>query len=120
MRLPFLILATVAPTGISASQPYSDSMADCAGIYQNAAQWVTTDEAANRLMLAVSRWADAAIAQAEGEGIRNAEERMWHRIDSKTSEWEARGAGVFFTQDFREWMQYCRSFAKNQGIDVTH
>jgi hypothetical protein len=118
MRSLFLIIAVLIPSG-SAAQPYSNSMADCAGIYQNAAQWVTTDSAAGQMMYATTQWADAAIAQAEGEGVDNPEQSMWPRIDQRTTEWEARGSGVYFTQEFRDWMQYCRSFAKNQGINIT-
>ena len=117
MRLFLAITALLIPTMASA-QPYSHSMADCAGIYQNAAQWVDTDESANKLMHAVTQWADAAVTQARAEGISSPEERMWQRIDSKTSEWETKGAGVFFTQDFRDWMQYCRSFAQDRGLSI--
>ncbi len=110
-------ITLLIPTG-TAAQPFSDSMADCAAIYQNAAQWVETDEAADRLMLAATRWAEAAITQARAEGVVQAENSVWTHIDNKTDQWEEKGQTVFFSQEFRDWTQYCRAFAKDRGIAI--
>ncbi len=102
----------------AAAQPFSESMAECAALYQNAAQWVRSDEAVEKLMFATRRWAEAAIAQADAEGIADAENAMWAMIDRKTGEWEAKGATVFATDDFRDWTDYCRAFAKDREIET--
>lgn len=116
-RTPFLAIALLAPTSLAA-QPFSHSMADCAAVYQNAAQWVAEEANADKLMRATNAWADAAIAQARSEGTPEPHDTMWTRIDTKTEEWEAKGADVFFSQDFRDWTSYCKSFAKAQGIRI--
>ncbi|KIN70772.1 hypothetical protein Z945_3236 [Sulfitobacter noctilucae] len=110
-----LLFVLALPQSTSA-QPFSESMADCASVYQNAAQWVKTDDSADRLMSAAVSWAEAAVKQSYAEGQPTTAEAVWEKIDRKTEGWEAKGHKVFFTQDFRDWTQYCRSFAKAQGI----
>ena len=117
MRKLLIATALILPTH-TAAQPYSTSMADCAAIYQNAAQCVETDAAADRLMLAATRWAEAAITQARSEGVDQADNSVWTHIDSKTDQWEEKGQSVFFSQEFRDWTQYCRAFAKDRGISI--
>ncbi|MEP5727897.1 MAG: hypothetical protein ABJL67_00845 [Sulfitobacter sp.] len=109
-----LIFPTAANT-----QPFSESMAECAALYQNAAQWVNTDESADKLMFAAISWADAALIEAQSEGPSATSDAIWQLIDRKTTRWEAKGEGVFFSQDFRDWTQYCRKFAKERGMEVT-
>ncbi|WP_159805103.1 hypothetical protein [Litoreibacter roseus] len=110
-------LIILAPAAASA-QPFSESMADCAALHQNAAQWATSPDAVDRLIYAAKSWADAAFTQATQEGRGLTKDSLWELIDSKTQEWEDRGGTVFFTQDFRDWTAYCRSFAKDRGIQT--
>lgn len=117
MRKLLLVCLIGLPTQTSA-QPYSESMADCAAVFQNAAQWVKTDVSADELMSVAIRWADAAIAQAAQEGDAMSEDALWAKIDGKTAQWEAKGGTVFFTQDFRDWSQYCRKFADHTGVRI--
>ncbi|MFK7836132.1 MAG: hypothetical protein AB8B60_07920 [Sulfitobacter sp.] len=117
MKKLLLSTALIVPTAAH-TQPFSESMADCAALYQNAAQWVNTDESADRLMFAATNWADAAIKQARAEGQLTTSDAIWQKIDSKTESWEAKGQGVFFSQDFRDWTQYCRKFAKDRGVRI--
>ncbi|MBB4173429.1 hypothetical protein [Sulfitobacter noctilucicola] len=115
----FLIVAGVLCTASAASaQPYSESMADCASVYQNAAQWVRTDESADKLMQAAIQWAEAAVRQSEIEGKPTSIDAVWDRIDVKTDAWEQKGSGVFFSEDFRDWTQYCRKFAKHTKVRI--
>ena len=109
---------SLATTTGALAAPYSDSMAECAALYQNAAQWVETDTAADKLMCSVRAWTDAAIAQASAEGIADATTVMMTAIDAKTDTWEAISPVLFATEEFRDWMDYCRSFAANQGIEI--
>lgn len=110
------LISTALTPAILNAAPFSDSMAECAAQYQNAAQWVETDAATDKLMYAARAWADAAIAQATAEGIADAQDTMWAAIDAKTAVWEAKGPLLFGTEEFRDWMNYCRSFAADRGI----
>ncbi|MDF3415602.1 hypothetical protein HKX54_14110 [Sulfitobacter sp. M57] len=117
MQKLVLTIALTLPAGAGA-QPYSHSMADCAAVYQNAAQWVRTDESADKLMHAAIQWAAAAVVQSRVEGVSDGSKAVWQRIDSKTEAWEAKGGAVFFSQEFRDWTRYCRSFAKARGVSI--
>lgn len=118
MRHLLIATAFVIPCA-AAAQPYSQSMLDCASVYQNAAQWVNTDESADKLMHAATKWADAAVLQFKAEGKGVTLDAVWGSIDEKTEKWEAKGSEVFFSQDFRDWTQYCRKFAKDRGISIS-
>lgn len=117
LRKLAISLALITPSATQA-QPYSESMADCASVYQNAAQWVRTDESAEKLMVVARRWHAAAVAQSQAEGRRISETAMWDKIDSKTEEWEAKGAVFAFSEEFRDWTSYCRKFAKHTGVEI--
>lgn len=118
MRTLLLAIALILPTSTGA-QPYSESMVDCASVYQNAAQWVNSDESADKLMHAAIHWAEAALAQSKAEGAPVSSDVIWQRIDGKTEKWEAKGGAVFFSQEYRDWTQYCRKFAKARGVSIT-
>jgi hypothetical protein len=112
-----IFAACLAPMAALA-QPYSHSMADCAALYQNFAQWVSTEEKADRLMRVARKWAAAAMAQAAREGRPSSEHAIWSRVDRQTEEWERRGPGFLSSRDFKDWAGYCRAFARDQGIDI--
>jgi surface antigen len=117
MRKLLLTIALLMPSSVGA-QPYSESMADCASVYQNAAQWVKTDESADKMMHAAIQWAEAAVLQAKAEGAPVSSDAIWQKIDGKTEKWEAKGSAVFFSQEFRDCTQYCRKFAKDRGVSI--
>lgn len=117
-RLALVLLALPALPAVATAQPYSESAADCAAVYQNAAQWVETDASAEKLMVAARIFVDAAVTQADREGRRLNTDAAWTLVDGKTAEWEAKGAAVVFTKEFRDWTSYCRSFAGHLGIDI--
>jgi hypothetical protein len=116
MKAPVYALLCLLPAG-AVAQPFSESMADCAALHQNAAQWVQSDATADRLMLGARVWAEAAMLQSRAEGRDSDEETILAIVDGKTKTWEAKGAAFFLGQEFKDWMAYCRSFAKNRGID---
>ncbi|MEW9919664.1 hypothetical protein AB2B41_08620 [Marimonas sp. MJW-29] len=118
MKARFIIFAFALPTAATA-QSYSESMADCASFYQNAAQWVRTDEKAEQIMANTRKWHAAAVTQARAEGRPVTADAMWDKINAKTDAWEAKGLGFAFTQEFRDWASYCRKFAKHTGVDLT-
>lgn len=118
MRQFVFILFTGLASVPAAAQPFSESMADCAALHQNAAQWVQSERTAQQLMVAARAWAVAAVAQAKREERSIPEAAMWDKIDAKTADWEAKGAQAVRTKEFEDWTAYCRSFAQDQGIDT--
>lgn len=113
-----LALAFVFP-GQAGAQPYSESMADCAAFYQNAAQWVRQDDNVDRLIHAARQFHAAALRQSAHEGQPTDAEEMWRRIDTKTTAWEARGALFPLSEEFRDWASYCRKFARHTGTEIS-
>ncbi|SIO12579.1 hypothetical protein [Vannielia litorea] len=111
-------LAALVLPGTGGAQPFSTSMAECAALHQNAAQWVEGEAEAAALMRVHAGWRDAAIAQAEAEGIADAPARMGALIDDRTGDWEARGLRLFLSREFRDWMDYCRAFAAHRGLGL--
>lgn len=109
------ILTFLLPAGLAA-QPYSQSMIECAALYQNAAQWANTDEAADKLMQVAIGWVEAAEVQARAEGTPRSSDELWDAVDNKSGNWAAKGAGFFMTEEFRDWMKYCRSFVRDRGL----
>lgn len=101
----------------AAAQPYSESMADCASLYQNMAQWSAPQDV-DTLMYAAVQWHGAAVAQSAKEGHAMSDSAMWDKVDAKTAVWEKKGGGFFMTEEFRDWAGYCRSFAKH--VDVAY
>lgn len=113
-----IALALVAPGQVQA-QPYSESMADCAALYQNAAQWVRRDDRAEKLMIAARTWHAAAVKQARAEGRALSDDAMWNKIDRKTAAWEEKGARFVFSEEFLDWTRYCAKFAKHTGTKIS-
>ena len=117
MSFRLLVILCLCPSALVA-QPYSQSMAECAGLYQNAAQWVKTDASSGELLALAGQWAKAAVKQAKHERINDAETTILQHIDATTVEWEEKGPSAFMSQDFRDWTSYCRSFAKHMKLKV--
>lgn len=113
-----LVLLLIALPGLVTAQPYSESMTDCAALYQNMAQTVPSEQESYRLMYAANKWAEAAVVQAKTEGRSVTQDAAWAEIDGKTDAWEAKGKLFFFSQEFRDWAAYCRKFAKHTGVAI--
>lgn len=111
-----LALCTALCPSLANSQPFSESMMDCAALYQNAAQFVETPESADRLRERSRIWASHALAQTAREGLPLSFPALMQRIDDKTSEWEAKSPSVFLKEEFRDWTAYCKAFGRSQGI----
>ena len=111
-----LVAATLATSALA--QPYSTSMAQCAALTRNAAQWVTSDESVARLMAATRLWQRAAVSRAQTEGVPNASAQVAQVMARQSREWEQGGAAFFYTQEFVDWTNYCRKFAKDQKINL--
>ena len=109
---------TPSPPMAAQAQPFSESMADCAALHQNLAQFVPTDAQAETLMIAARAWAEAGVVQAQAEGRGMDIDAMWDLIDAKTDAAEQKSPAYFGTQDFRDWSDYCRSFALHMGVET--
>ena len=118
MKYSAAALALMLPAAVAA-QPFSKSMAQCAALHQNAAQWVPSDDLAAQLMQIAVIWADASKTQSAKEGQDVTLDQVWDVIDAQTEIWEAEGAVFMFSEEFHDWSAYCKSFANNQGIVTT-
>lgn len=108
----------VSATPAQASQPISESMADCAGIMRTMAGWVT-DPVAGDAMLALSdRWLEASIEQARAEGAHYPAFYAIAMQDEAISEWEERGRTAVFTEDFDDWGEYCRALSADRDLNI--
>lgn len=119
MRPLPLALAALTLAAPAAAQPYSTSMAQCAALTRNVAQWVTTEDAEARLMAATRLWQRAAVSRAQLEGVPDAAQQVAQVMARQSREWERGGAAFFYTQEFVDWTDYCRKFAQAQNIDLT-
>lgn len=113
----FLLLAfCVAPLSGQA-QPYSTSMAQCAGIFDAMSQLVTSPENQKKVATVSAAYLDSARAQAVREGVEDPDKVVDATFTTTSDEWARKGARAVFSQDYRDWTAYCRSFAKDQGIE---
>jgi len=115
---PFILGLFVLSPIQGMAQPFSESMMDCAAVYQSSAQFVTSEQATQKLLKATRQWAETALDQSCAEGNDVEMSSVWDRIDEKAALWEAKGPTVVFTEEYRDWMKYCRSFARSRGIKI--
>lgn len=109
------LLATALP---ASAQPFSQSMAECAGLHDALSR--LTRDSVTRLRtdaLAIG-WADAAVRRADAEGQRAPDDYVAAFRTAKSEEWQRKGVLIIFSQDFRDWVDYCRSFADHMNIDI--
>lgn len=106
-----------AATGASA-QPYSTSLAQCAGILQSAGEFVNGDVAAPIYAENAYIFWQAAIAQAAAEGHTNAQEVAMAAYAPTYEDWSQRGPMAYVKREFSDWMAYCRKLARNQGVSL--
>lgn len=116
-RFPCLAAALVTVATPLAAQPYSQSMAECAGIYEGVRGAVRDRADLDRLDAAADAFATAAIARARAEGRTDPEAWVAGHRGVMRAHWADRGAVAAFSRDFADWTDYCRSFATDRGID---
>lgn len=80
--------------------------------------YVTQDETAHLLEFGQAKWMNAAIVQAQSEGVADPAPYVDAAVTAKYEEWQVRRALVVFSEKFGDWMDYCRAFAGAQGIDL--
>ncbi|MEL7179014.1 MAG: hypothetical protein AAFN63_04205 [Pseudomonadota bacterium] len=101
-----------------AAQPFSKSMAECAGLYAFGRDFIEREDTIHLLEYGQAKWMNAAIVQAQSEGVADPSPYVEAAMTAKYEEWNARGITVVFTEEFGDWMDYCRSFARAQDIDL--
>ncbi|MGH1368488.1 MAG: hypothetical protein ACRBCL_07700 [Maritimibacter sp.] len=104
--------------GGAMAQPYSTSLAQCAGILQSAGDVINDDVATPIYAENAYTFWEAAIAQAGKEGHANAEEVAMAAYAPTYETWRQRGPMAYVKGEFGDWMSYCRKFAKNQGLTL--
>ncbi len=118
-RLLIAVIATLIMLSAPlAAQPFSKSMAECAGLYAFGRDFIERDETVLLLEYGQAKWMNAAIVQAQSEGVSDPADYVQAAMTAKYDEWNDRGITVVFTEEFGDWMDYCRSFARAQEIDL--
>ncbi len=117
MRYMCLVGAVLAGGAVSA-QPYSQSMAECGALASISADWVMNPDVQAVFALMEERFVSAAHLQAEREAIVDPGAMITAQFAAKKAEWASRGRWVVMSQDYEDWIDYCRSFARAHGIDL--
>lgn len=114
----FCIFAVLVWPIASHGQPYSQSMAQCAGLTHLLSEWVNDPERSYMAEYAAGVWANAAVIQAEQEGVSDAATYVRNFSDATYAEWEAKGQITVFSEDFKDWTAYCRKFGDHMGLTL--
>lgn len=117
MKYAPLILALVLASP-AAAQPFSKSMAECAGLYAFGGDFIEHHETAHLLAFGQEKWTNAAVVQAQTEGVADAVPYVDAAMADKYAQWQARGVMAVFTEEFSDRLDYCRSFARVRVIDL--
>lgn len=114
-----MIAGLASPGAAHAGQPISESLVDCATLVTlsnrafpdrlNTSKGRALDRAGRRLL-------DAARDQARAEGRADVRAHVAALAIAKAETWDAKGTAYVFTQDFRDWMSYCRSLSNHMDI----
>ena len=115
----FFIFSTLVLAVFSsgaAAQPFSKSMAECAGLYAFGRDYVDRAETVQLLEYGQAKWVNAAIVQAQEEGVANPTSYVDAAMEAKYAEWQGKGVMAVFSEELGDWMDYCRSFADHRGI----
>ena len=76
------------------------------------------DDLAHLLEFGQAKWMNAASVRAQSEGVADPNDYVETAMTAKYDEWSDRGIRAVFTEEFRDWLDYCRAFGANQGIDL--
>ena len=118
--LAALAIFGLNPHSTEAAQAYSESLMDCAVLYDTSNR-IDPARANHGKGLALSRIAEAlekvAYDQALIERQDNPVAYLARLKSDKISHWDAKGITYIFSDEFKDWMTYCRKFAGHLGID---
>lgn len=102
----------------NAGQPISESMVHCGALYSVAGSWMRTDEKAEKLYTVSDEWADAAIERAAVEGRSDPQGYVSSLWGGKCEAVASKGKAYVFSQDFRDWMGYCRALGRKMNVSA--
>lgn len=114
MRISVIIALFLASP--ANAQPFSKSMAECGGLYAFARAHVESPDAVALLEFGQAKWINAAIVQSQSEGVSDPATYVEATMTAKYQEWTDKGALAVFSEEFGDWMDYCRAFGRAQGI----
>lgn len=112
------VVVVVMGAGPVSAQPYSQSMAQCAGLYEGVRGVISKPGNLAKLDAAAAAFSEAAVAEARAEGQEDPEGWVETHQSAMREEWAAYGGMAAFSKDFVEWAGYCRAFGEDRGIDV--
>lgn len=108
---------TVLPA--AAQQPYSESLVDCASLVTisnrmdpgraEGGKGQALQDYGNRLLI-------GAVRQAEIEGRSDPVAHVRALVLEKNAYWDDKGMMFVLSEEFRDWMSYCRKFSRHLGI----
>lgn len=123
MRLTVLIVPLFCALPAVASQPYSQSLAQCAALIDQPSRLsphrATRTQKGRALAVLSERFVAEAVVQAGREGNADPEAAVATLYAAAAGDWDARGLRFFFTNEARDWIDYCRSFGLELGIDLS-
>lgn len=114
----WIFVLTLSATPVAAQQAFSTSMAECAALMDYSLDHVNRPDRVAFIEHIRDTWVDAAETQAAAEGDATPAATVDAARQAKYVEWSARGMMGVLSQDFRDWSDYCGSFAEAQGIDL--
>lgn len=108
----------LALAGPARAQPFSQSMAQCAGLYGGLTDKVTFPDRKATLRAFEAIYYEAALNEAQAEGQSDPETWVDTHYTAAFDDWAERPLAVAVSQDFIDWAAYCAKFAKSRGIDL--
>lgn len=125
MKWAFILAAFVAamllmPKTGTAGQAYSESLMDCAVLFDtvNRQDPGRENHGKGLFLSRVSETLEAeAKAQAISEGRTDPDAYLAAIKAEKITHWDSKGLRFVFSEDFRDWMRYCRKFSSHLGIE---
>ena len=114
------LLLIVSSAEVSAKQPISESLVDCATIFSMTTRAFPERNTAKSAALKSAEKTLLAEAEnkARAEGNANAPMYVAALANKKQQKWDARGVNFIFSDEFRDWTSYCRSLSKHLGIEL--
>ncbi len=119
--LSLCLVASLAGTA-HAGQPISESMVDCAAIFSASNRWFPEKAGGEKglaLAHAANRFLEAAMHEATAERRDDPAGFVADLLPQKEAAWDEKGMTFPFTQEFRDWADYCRALARDRKIDLT-
>ncbi|MDA8747362.1 hypothetical protein N9M66_04035 [Litoreibacter sp.] len=110
MKYIVVLTTLIAASSAQAGQPISVSMAECAGITLAISHHVHTPHRKERILSISDAWADAADDEAGRD--------MSAVVIEKADMWREKGRMVAFTEEFKDWTDYCGSLARHKGLKL--